>query len=268
MHVLAKGLFLPYLVVLLPLGACNMYSATAERTLNAPLPASASLVVRTENGAVDVRVEERADVAIVAEIRTRGATAFEAEERLEEVDLLVEEREGALHVEATFPEGEVSGDSCSFRIRAPSLAAVTVATSNGSIELHGTGGNAVLGTSNGAVVVRKHGGNVRVGTSNGSVEIEGVRGETQVETSNGSIELVMDGPEFHAFHLTSSNGSVEVALGGDPQGRVEVSTTNGVISSRGFDSSGDDDRRAIVFTDAGPTSTISTSNGNISIRRR
>ena len=84
----------------------------------APSAGKAELVIAVK-GAVDVRVEERADVAILAEIRTRGATAFEAEERLDDVRIVVEEREGALHVEATFPEGEVRGDACSFRIRAP-----------------------------------------------------------------------------------------------------------------------------------------------------
>jgi putative adhesin len=68
---------------------------------------------------------------------------------------------------------------------------------------------------------------VRIENVNGRVEVDGVTAEVAASTTNGSVEVT--GAEG-AVDASVVNGTVSVALARvDPQGRSEMSTTNGSV---------------------------------------
>ncbi len=83
-----------------------------------------------------------------------------------------------------------------------------VITSNGSIKLNGTSGDASVIASNGSIEVKDHTGDINARTSNGKIEADNLEGSIEAATSNGRIDL--EGIAGSASANTS-NGSIDIS---------------------------------------------------------
>lgn len=70
-----------------------------------------------------------------------------------------------------------------------------------------------------------------VTTYNGAVVVQGVKGNVSVGSSNGSVTLSDIGGYVSAY---TTNGAVSLAFGSDVKALLDVSTTNGQITTPGF----------------------------------
>lgn len=279
-----RPLALVSLALLAPLG-CATVESRAERAINAPVVNSHDLAVTTRNGSIEVVIDPtRADVLVEASIRAVGANLEQASERVTQVVVQAEERDGRLTIEPIMPGGWRSNDAVSLRVVVPMLDDVSLVSSNGALTVAGATGRAELKTSNGAVAadairgevvasssngaiqVVDSGGGVSASTSNGRIEVRGAPGPVDAATSNGRIELEdVGGP----IVVRTSNGRVTIRLRSDFAGSLQASTSNGKVTlepSAAFRSTTTDKRSATVeFVRPGPVSQVRTSNGSVDI---
>lgn len=118
-----------------------------------------------------------------------------------------------------------------------------IISSNGSVELEGTSGNATILTSNGSVDIREHTGNIEIRTSNGKITGYDISGNVSAASSNGRVDL--QGITGSASAITSnatidisncplvttartSNARIELEIL-EMQNDLEVTTSNGKI---------------------------------------
>lgn len=285
-HAITRAAVLGVPVVLAaPLTGCTVNTGadleTETRTV-AVEHRSGPIDVATENGAVVVRARPGAtEVTINAEVRAR------TQERLAQTVVVAERTgEGALRLRVRWPEERRYGnEGVSFDIALPDATGATIDTKNGRIEIVGLSGEARLTTSNGRIMVEDHRGSVFATTSNGRIEVEGVQGSATLRTTNGRVvaEDVRGGIEAR-----TSNGAVDIRLHPGNPGPVKASTSNGAISfkaGRGLAATLDlstSNGKIVVrkggetmefkktarveINGGGPTGTLSTSNGSITVR--
>lgn len=185
-------------------------------------PASALEVVNA-NGSLRAVQEERADVAVEAELYGPD------EERLRFAQLHADRKgDGSLRVWIEWPGGKRRGnEGARIEIYTPGTDGVNMSTSNGSVTLLGLGGNAVVESTNGSVLIEDQGGGIDASTTNGSVRVERPGGEVFISTTNGRI--IIDGAPG-PIEVTTTNGNATVSTRHGNPGPVRVRTTNGNIT--------------------------------------
>ncbi len=232
-------------VLVAPLVGCLNSFATFQGTKTAAVAhvAGSALDVESENGSITIIISARPDVQI--ESRIVASTA----ERLAAVVIeSVRKPDGALSVHAIWPGGARGSEGCSFTITLPDTKGLTLKTSNGSIKANDTTGVA----------------NVR--TSNGSVDLLNHVGEVKARASNGSVGVTLAGESIGPALIETSNGNITLEVGQAFSGAIKASTSNGKISFEGFDTPAANN--AIQVGTSTTPSTVKSSNGRITIRRR
>lgn len=181
------------------------------RAQTVPAPPGAVLRVTSRSGRVSLTGEDRADIVV---------------ERGDEPSV--------------GPDGvEITG-SGKVVVRCPAGTDVVVGTGSGSVELHGSLGDARVTTGSGTIQVervraldaRTGSGNVevedcaercRLKTDSGSVRV-GRAGEAELVTGSGSVEAEL----VTGAHIKSGSGSVEVGLA--QAGGVDVKAHSGSVT--------------------------------------
>jgi DUF4097 and DUF4098 domain-containing protein YvlB len=235
---------------------------------------SVTLVVRTANGAIEVRAGSDGEVHVEATLREP-----------EKIDYEVTQDGDTITAEAT--SGRWRGCMmASFVVTVPADTEVDLDTSNGAIELTGLVGDGRLDTSNGAIRLVDVTGDYRGRTSNGAIRIDGMEGTADIETSNGAVDVADSKGEFD-FHtsngrisfsgeltaggdnrLETSNGRVNVELLGEPSVRIDASNSNGDITTNLPLTIESTSRHHLVGTigDGEADLYVRTSNGDLDIR--
>lgn len=275
-------------LILVGLAGAGCSVSKANRTIEAGLPAAESILLRSTNGALTVRVDpNRPQGSAVAAFVVTATSPAKADERAEEVELRCEFEGRRLVVEPVFPGARGSEEGASIEVVVPSLASLEAETSNGSVSVVGVSGDVSASTSNGRVgleaiggavnarssngrvELRQIGGAADARTSNGSIEARGVKGSLILRTSNGSIRVE---DAAAPIDLTTSNGSLTIELAPDFAGTLELRTSNGSIRIDDAVAASrvrvDRNEARVQFDEAGPSSTGRTSNGSISVRQR
>ena len=138
-------------------------------------------------------------------------------------------------------------------IKAPRLAAATVSTSDGAVDVRGVDGTLIVDTGGGELLVDRVGGNCRLSTGGGDVrvgEVAGslectsgagritvgiVHGEAVLATEGGDIVANEVGGRVRAqtraggIHIVKAGGAVAATTGG---GRILVDKANGIVIAR------------------------------------
>lgn len=266
---------------ILGLSACVINSASSKGQLAQSVEGAKSVVVTTENGGVELIQDASATtMQISATIRCSADTIEKAEARVKATKLTaVRDADGRVRVAVEFPPHESVGavdsmgsysgsqDSASVVIRAASLDAIEVSTSNGRIDVGAFRGVAKLSTSNGAIEVKDHAGPVEARSTNGAIRASGVLAPIVAETSNGRIEISLAPAAQGDVNLETSNGSVSLELGAGWEGTVTADTSNGKIDLSGGEVAGKGDKKTMTIGDAAKAkAVIDTSNGRVTVR--
>ena len=206
------------------LSGCFLSTPLHEKTVNLTVPhvPDQALRVESSNGRIEVTRETRADVQITAVVRARTPERLEATTVSAERDAY-----GELSVRALWPDDKRrSNEGCHYAVLAPSVSALHLETSNGSVKADGFSGKARLKTSNGSVTLENHEGPVSASTSNGSVSVSGRLQSAELKTSNGKITASGLSGEIDA---RTSNGSIKLGLAREFEGLLDLSTSNGSV---------------------------------------
>jgi DUF4097 and DUF4098 domain-containing protein YvlB len=231
-------------------------------------PAVTKTVVETRNGRVEVRCDPTArEVTVTGTKYASAATPAAARDLLDRITIHVERQAadaGVLRIAAEFPPEPNLNAGASFRIILPAKTALSIWTSNGSVEVNGAAGEVGIVTSNGSIRVEGVDGLVQARSSNGAVELLNVNGNTDAVSSNGRIVLRNVG--HGDVHARTSNGGIEAA---DLHGASRLETCNGGIRLAGADGVvvATTTCGGISLSDVAHDVTAVTSNGGIELER-
>ena len=221
--------------------------------------------VSTVNGQVELYGWNGSTIAVNAVKRTRRG-----QEELDKVTISVSEEEETLVIETHTVSGSSTWVSVDMNIKIPSSVTVDqVETTNGAIQLSKVRGDAHLVTSNGAIVVEDLEGYVSASTDNGRITVENTTGVAYLETSNGGITAEV-ASILDDLDIMTSNGHVIVSLSESLNAEIAMETSNGRISLSGItltNATYDDTYTTGTLGQGGPTITIDTSNGNITVNK-
>lgn len=254
-------------IVLSLLAGCGTWNVV-ERQVSVELaPAGQSpLAVRSDNGSIQLGLGTGEKIVVNAVIRAR------TQERADAAQIVANlAPDGRYLIEATWPSPRMSNEGCSFVIATPPVTAVDLSTSNGAISLTGLSGTAELDTSNGSIKVSGFTGPIHASTSNGAVTIVGASGEVRSDSSNGRISVEFADGSTGPATLDTSNGSIELVVGSGFTGSLSARTSNGSVTigapgaknvqvSKGHG--------AATFGEGAGVTTLTTSNGSITVRAR
>lgn len=144
--------------------------------------------------------------------------------------------------------------SVEFQVRVPKGVKVAAFSTNGEVSVDGVDSEVDAATVNGGVLVRSTGGPVSANTVNGSVR-----------ATMGRFPVTTD------MSFSSVNGSVIAEFAEDLNANVELSTVNGrFLTDFAVTISGRIDPRRLRATlgKGGPRIRLSTTNGNVELRKR
>jgi hypothetical protein len=205
-----------------------------ERRFKVSSPAE--VVLKTFDGAIDLRSWDRDEVLVEIERRANSP----AEANALEVSTATQDG-GRLTIEARNPNGG-RGDgvvhigswqspSVSFVVTMPRRASVQADTGDGAIAVRDLTGTAALHTADGAIRAERVEGDVRVETGDGSVSIRDLQGELDLNTGDGAVDV---SGRLDALRLNTGDGSIQLDVhdGSMMKGEWSVHTGDGAISIR------------------------------------
>ncbi len=210
------------------------------------LSAGGVLSVEGFNGGIEILAGEGDSVEL------SGTKYARLEENMKGIRIDVVDGAGSLRIKAIRPVENNCNCGVRFALRVPRRVKLEeIVSSNGSVRVEGTEGEARLRTSNGSIKVWKLKGDVTAKTSNASIELldttgaanlttsngrikaEGVRGAFEAQTSNSSVDATIAEIEAgRGVRVTSSNGSLNLQFAKWNENALRASTSNSSINLR------------------------------------
>jgi DUF4097 and DUF4098 domain-containing protein YvlB len=201
------------------------------------------------NGNIEVESYDGSEVRVTARVTARGRNEAAARDLAGRVQL----RTAGGEVRATGPRTSGSESwGVSVRVSIPARVAVNARTTNGNIVVSGTAAPVELRSTNGNITVTDAASRLDIRTTNGSIR-----------AALGTHSMPLEGVQ-----VRSTNGSVQLTLPQQTSARLELSTTNGGITTDiPISVQGRVSRRQLsaVLGNGGPEIRISTTNGSIRI---
>lgn len=231
--------FIALLLVPAPI-SCGMLVSTETREETLTVGDAPTLVVRAQNGSVELRSMAGDTVEVEATLRDPSRVQYEVSQVGNTISVIADVEQGGWD----FFRGSAGADIV---VTAPPGTVLDIETSNGRIEAVGFRESAVLTTSNGRVVleevrgdyeIRTRNGSIEVNSlegsltaraSNGSLDLSGLLGQVDAETSNGRIDFEGEFAPETVNRLWTSNGNVAVRIEGETGVELEATTSNGRV---------------------------------------
>jgi hypothetical protein len=265
-------------IVILSSASCVASPANSTRADSFTVGDSATLVVDSLNGRIQIEDGSGNKVDVQATIRDTAGLRYDVVQNGNQITVTAA-RTGGWQLFGNDAGADI-------HVSVPAGIILSLRTSNGDIDVQGTIRGGVLKTSNGRVVLQNVKGDFDGSTSNGRIEVTGLEGSGLFKTSNGKVDLQGIAGSCNAStsngtisfsgemkpggqnRLVTSNGSVSVELKGTPSVTLDASTSNGKVSSA----------LPILATNTGNTSLagkigagestlyIRTSNGSVTIK--
>jgi hypothetical protein len=263
----------PRLALAVLLAAACLYTYRSESVADHSWPAAGITAVDIATGNGAVTVAPATDTFITAKV-TRvawGKDKAEADKALENV-VFTDTVDGTrLRMKVEMPSGQ-RPYGANIDARVPSAVELNVQSTNGEISVAGITGAIAASTSNGAVNLTGTTGTASLSTTNGAVTVEVHSGPLYAGTTNGAV-----GCDIAALRATedvglaTTNGRVTLLLPDDVSAIIDATTTNGLITIHDFTVVYQVQTRDHVRGQIGSgasTVTITTTNGEVTIRRR
>lgn len=265
---------------LLSVGAAA-HAATLTQKLDKsyPVQANAPLELQNTNGSVVIEAWDRNEVHVVAVKKVKAGSEEKAKEILAQVQIAIQQKGGGLQIATRLPRknGEglwewMSGSGASvsveYRLQVPRQVRLDIETTNGGLRVKGTRGEGILQTTNGGITLADVDGDLRLQTTNGGIEVSEAAGAVQAVTTNGGIDVSLrEVPSGSDLSFNTTNGAVEVRLPRDIRASIDVSTSNGRISSAFEVEGGSKSRNRLTgnINGGGGQLKIRTTNGSVEI---
>ncbi|RKY79130.1 hypothetical protein DRQ12_04465 [candidate division KSB1 bacterium] len=222
--------------------------------------------VNNINGEVIVESWGRNEVKLEVEIEVRASSKHKAEQYLNEVEIVIDEAENRIEIEAEYPwrdqgfggilswlfGGGHPKLKVNYHLFTPKEVDMFAKTVNGQIQIYEVRGDIEARATNGRIEVKNVAGSINCKTVNGSIlaELSEVTKfeEMSFKTVNGSITLRLPKNINANFEAKTVNGHIETDFPITLQGRIDRHRVRGRINKGG----------GSIY--------LSTVNGSISVR--
>jgi hypothetical protein len=229
-------------------------SAKIERVVEKSFQVQPGVQLTVSTSGGEIRVVPSADpvVKVVAREHIRAGSEAEADEILQKLDLVIEQRGDGVVATASYREGvgihfgswpPVQVD---FIVTVPSRASAELRTSGGDIVVGDLDGAVRAHTSGGEIALGKIGGDIDASTSGGNVKLDEGRGVVKLSTSGGNIsagrvggpaDLRTSGGDIRVDSVENtlaahtSGGDVRAVFSGPLKGDCSLSTSGGEVKA-------------------------------------
>lgn len=241
-------------------------SSAAAGTLEQPFDKTydvrpgALVALGNTNGRIVVRSWDQPKVKVHAMRRAESRDSEAAQQAMNQLRIDVAPAEGGLRITTTYPKSKNDGFfewiagthvdlNVTYELTVPRQMSLSIADTNGSLEVTGVSGSLKLDTTNGRITLERCAGDIDAETTNGSIHAEllavNAGRPTRLETTNGGIHISVPRNAGFAVDAENTNGSIETDVpvattsqrkhelrgainGGGSQLRLR--TTNGSIS--------------------------------------
>jgi hypothetical protein len=230
--------------------------ARDEITRSYPIAQGGTFEVRNTNGTIGVEPFDGETIEVVAERVVRASTDEAAEEALADFEiretvsddhvLLDSSRQGmGLQLNLSYV--------VNYTVRLPQWANVTLASTNGAVDVAGVSGE------------------VRIAATNGRIRGSALRNGAVVEATNGKVTLDFAEVGEQGIRCETTNGAITVTVPRDSDATLSARVTNGSIDTNDLDLEvSEDSRRRLEGSigDGGPAIALRTRNGMIRVNGR
>ena len=234
-------------------------------------------------------------MTVEAAITASGHDQQQAEDRLAKTTIEIKDR-GSLGIliEPKFPEPRHGNEKADLTISIPYMKKIDISvesstgdimitavdgqtkagTSTGNITVHDSKGAMTIDSSTGDVQIRQHVGNVDIDTSTGNIEIDQQSGgRIKVDSSTGSIQITLADTGNGPVVADTSTDDITLSVGSGFNGTVDLEASLGLVSindpgKRVTSKNIKDSEGSIQVGEAGPTSSLGTSTGSITVTIR
>lgn len=191
-------------------GCAEHEEASRSEQFDFPAEGSVRIVVRSDDGPIEVRAVSAPDVRVRVDRRARAATGRAAADLLEEMAVAARQEGHTVEV-AVRSRGsrrERLGRAwAEIEIRAPERADLDLETRDGNIEIEGFESDVRAASGDGRIALSDLKGSIRVRTEDGSVLGDRLSGELEASSNDGRIQL--EGV-FSRLRALSSDGSIRI----------------------------------------------------------
>ena len=199
----------------------GVYPYSTEESMNFPGAATEpTLFFSVENvdGQIEVDTWDRDEYNIDVTVRAKGTTEEDAQDALEEVDIIIDDRVIAgrreLILTISVPRLTWRKISVSMVVTLPADATIDLdlITTNGNIETSNiAGGDLSLQSTNGEVAFdHVYAPKITSSTTNGRIRGYVEAGTLTATTTNGQIDLTLPSTRSGSYTLSATNGDIEV----------------------------------------------------------
>ncbi|HLJ46509.1 MAG TPA: DUF4097 family beta strand repeat-containing protein [Bryobacteraceae bacterium] len=181
-----------------------------------------SLSVDNQNGSIEITSWEQDSIEI------NGTKYASSKALLDDLKVDINHDSGHVRIRTLRPDWTHGNSGVRYAIRVPRRIQIDdVGSTNGSIRLEMTEGNARLHTTNGGIRVLEVKGEVTARTTNGRIQANRIEGNVAAHSTNGSIDCDSTNGSLDAG---TTNGSIEARVA-DPSTNwpMKLETTNGHI---------------------------------------
>jgi hypothetical protein len=246
-----KGWTILFVAVFLLCAATSSFAATITEDFEEvyDFDPGGDVMVRAINGGIEVSSWNQDKVEVVAEVKVRAGSREEAEDLLEEVEIVIDHDSDRIRIEADYPKrfggggffswafGSNTGVWVRYWIKVPEMTNIDLKTVNGGIGVENVEGRAELETTNGGIEAFEMKGTVRVETTNGSVRVKvdsfSNSDEITIRTINGSVRLALPSNVSADLEASTVNGSIRTDFPLTVQGRFNKRHLDGRIKEGG-----------------------------------
>lgn len=218
------------------------------------ITAGGELGIENMHGKIVVRPGAGSNVEIIATRIARAGTDEAAKKLLAEAPMQESATESAIRISSN-KTGLNWGRQqyrVDYEVRAPAGITLNLSVSSGEIDVAGWQGR------------------VKMNATNGTVDGSGLAGEVEASATNGKITLRLAQLTERGVKVETTNGEISIEVPKDVKGRIVARVTNGEISVDGLNAepSPANTRRRYeaALNGGGPTLSIETTNGAISVR--
>ena len=270
------------LLLLVLLAGCtstNVHERIEEQVVSTP---PAAVRVDVQEGSVSLTVTRDLKATVRAVWSTRDSDRTAADIRLMQSSLGIDTESGTLEIKPVAPDGV----SVSLMITVPDTSGVIISTVNGSVDVNGASGSALLLVGTGSIRCVDQDGTVSAKTDLGSIQvynatdavevitregniaIDGATAYVRAKTNRGNITLTTRPGASPPLLCQSDRGSVTATVGpafvgeitlGAPGGRTSVEDPDGRLRVNATDG----DTRYLVLGDSTETSSLRSMDGTV-----
>lgn len=252
-------------------GCYPNYKATETKTAEFQLTGRPDLRIENNDGDIDIRTAPNlSTLHVVAKLTAWGSTESKARERLQNMELKMEQTGDAITLRyVQNPEivfGIYRGSYVDFEILMPEDADVSIKTDDGDVTASNLSGFLKIRSDDGDLNLSHVAGDLELSTDDGDITVKDAAASLHASADDGDIWF--EGELVGTRHLaTTDDGDITFFVPADSSLHIDITVDDGhIFSNLPIQGMRDDQHWSVTLNSADAVLTLIADDGDISIR--